>query len=305
MPPASSRIRIWLAIGLLAALLSTIPATAISDDASRSGEVVVSEDVRIHYVHQGRDHSAPALLLIPGWGMDASIWNRQIAEFAKTHPVVAIDPRSQGASSKTSDGNTPQARAGDLDAVMRKLSLDRVILVGWSQGVQDVAAYVDNFGTARIAGLVLVDSPVAAGAAGIVENPKAAQLTFERLSIYAAHPREYLQGMMRAIFIQPMPESEQQRRLHVALQMPVTTGIAMLTQDLYGVDLRPALRKFDRPTLVIASASSPELATQEGVAAQIPGATLVRIDDAGHGVFVDQPERFNDALREFLVRLEP
>ncbi|HJW46225.1 MAG TPA: alpha/beta hydrolase [Lysobacter sp.] len=299
MSPASSCI--WLAI----CLLTTIPVNAIADDASRSGEVVVSDDVRIHYVHQGRNDSAPALLLIPGWGMDASIWSRQIAEFAKTHRVVAIDPRSQGASSKTSDGNTPQTRAGDIDAVMRKLSLDRVVLVGWSQGVQDVAAYVDGFGTARIAGLVLVDSPVAAGAAGVAENPKAAQLTFERLSIYAAHPREYLQGMMQAIFIQPMPEAERQRRLQVALQMPVTTGIAMLTQDLYGADLRPALRKFDRPTLVIAAASSPELAAQEGLAAQIPGATLVRIDDAGHGVFVDQPGRFNDALRGFLARLEP
>jgi pimeloyl-ACP methyl ester carboxylesterase len=299
MSPASSCI--WLAI----CLLTAIPVNAIADDALRSGEVVVSEDVRIHYVHQGRDDGAPALLLIPGWGMDASIWNRQIAEFAKTHRVVAIDPRSQGASSKTSDGNTPQARAGDIDAVMRKLSLDHVVLVGWSQGVQDVAAYVDGFGTARIEGLVLVDSPIAAGAAGIAENPKAAQLTFERLSIYAAHPREYLQGMMQAIFVQPMPEAERQHRLQVALQMPVTTGIAMLTQDLYGADLRPALKKFDRPTLFIAAASSPELATQERLAAQVPGATLVRIEDAGHGVFVDQPERFNNALREFLARLEP
>jgi non-heme chloroperoxidase len=286
-------------------LLTTAFASAEALARDNAGEVPVRDDVHIHYVDRGDDHQAPALLLIPGWGMDASIWNRQIADFSRMHRVVAIDPRSQGASTKTSEGNTPQIRAGDIDAVVKDLSLDRVVLVGWSQGVQDVAAYVDRFGTGRIAGLVLVDSPVAAGAAGITENPEAARLTFGRLALYAAHPREYLQGMMQAIFLKPVSEAEQQHRLQVALQMPIATGIAMLTQDMYGADLRPALKKFDRPTLIIAAASSPDLAAQKAMAAQIADARLVSIDDAGHGVFVDQPERFNDALREFLAGLKP
>lgn len=295
-----SRAYPWI-IFCLAAFLAA-PAGSVTTPGA--GDVLVSEGVRIHYVEHG-DGNAPALLLVPGWGMDASIWDRQIAEFSRTHRVVAIDPRSQGASSKTSEGNTPQERAGDVDAVMRELSLDRVVLVGWSQGVQDVAAYVDRFGTGRLAGVVLVDSAVSAGATGITENPRAAQLTFERLSLYAAHPREYLQGMMQAIFVQPAPEAEQRHRLQVALQMPVSTGIAMLTQDLYGADLRPALKKFDRPTLIVAAASSPELATQKAMAAQIKDARFVSIAEAGHGVFVDQPERFNQALRDFLAGLEP
>jgi hypothetical protein len=123
--------------------------------------------------------------------------------------------------------------------------------------------------------VVLVDASVASGAAGIVENPEAAQATFARLSLYAAHPRGYLQGMMQAIFRRPVPQEDQQRRLRIALQMPVSTGIAMLTRDLYGADLRPALKKFDRPPLVIAAASSPELASQQAMAAQIetPGSS--------------------------------
>lgn len=295
-----SRAYPWIVFCLAAFLAG--PAGSVT--TAGAGDVRVAEGVRIHYVEHG-DGNAPALLLVPGWGTDASIWDHQIAEFSRTHRVVAIDPRSQGASTKTSEGNTPQVRAGDIEAVMRELSLDRVVLVGWSQGVQDVAAYVDRFGTGRLAGVVLVDSAVSAGATGITENPRAAQLTFERLSLYAAHPREYLQGMMQAIFVQPAPEAEQRHRLQVALQMPVSTGIAMLTQDLYGADLRPALKKFDRPTLVVAAASSPELATQKAMAAQIKDARFVGIAEAGHGVFVDQPERFNKALRNFLAGLEP
>lgn len=264
----------------------------------------VAGDIRIHYLDEGTSRDGIALMLIPGWSMDATIWAAQIAEFSRTHRVVAIDPRSQGQSSKPTQGNTPRARAGDIAAVMEHLSLDRVVLVGWSQGVQDVAAYVDRFGTSRIAGLVLVDSPVSSGAASVTENPQATRLTLERLSLYASHPREYLQGMLQAIFITPVPEAEQSRRLQIAMQMPVNSGIAMLTQDLYGEDLRPALRKFDRPTLVVAADGSPELDSQTAMAAGIEQATLVRIKDAGHGVFVDQPQRFNQALRMFLSGLE-
>lgn len=271
---------------------------------ARSGDVPVADDIRIHYLDAGTSRDGIALMLIPGWSMDATIWAAQIAEFSRTHRVVAIDPRSQGQSSKPTQGNTPRARAGDIAAVMEHLSLDRVVLVGWSQGVQDVAAYVDRFGTSRIAGLVLVDSPVSSGAASVTENPQATRLTLERLSLYASHPREYLQGMLQAIFITPVPEAEQSRRLQIAMQMPVNSGIAMLTQDLYGEDLRPALRKFDRPTLVVAADGSPELDSQTAMAAGIEQATLVRIKDAGHGVFVDQPQRFNQALRMFLSGLE-
>lgn len=293
-----SRICRWIILCLSAFL------AASASTATRAGVVLASPGVRIHYIERGAANG-PALLLVPGWGMDASIWSRQIVEFSRQHRVVAIDPRSQGASSKTAEGNSPRGRAGDIDAVMRDLSLERVVLVGWSQGVQDVAAYVDRFGTARLAGVVLVDSAVSAGAAGIEEHPAGARQTFERLALYEAHPREYLQGMMQAIFLHPTPPAEQQHRLQAALQMPVSTGIAMLTQDLYGADLRPALKKFDRPTLVIAAASSPEFAVQKAMAGQLAQGKFLSIGNAGHAVFVDQPERFNQALHEFLAGLEP
>jgi pimeloyl-ACP methyl ester carboxylesterase len=286
-----------IAAGLCLALTDATAAPA------RSGEAAGAGGVRIHYVDHG-EKRAPALLFVPGWGMDASIWDAQIAAFSKSHRVIAIDPRSQGASGKTSGANTPEARAGDIDAVMRELALTRVVLVGWSQGVQDLAAYVDRFGTQRIAGLVLVDSPVAAGAAGITENPETARQTFERLAIYAAYPRQYLEGMMKAIFVQPMPDKRLQHLVETALKTPVSIGVSTLALDLYGPDRRAALKKIDKPTLVVAAATSPDLAAQQTMAEQVQGAKLVAIENAGHGVFVDQPERFNTALRDFLAGMD-
>ena len=83
----------------------------------------------------------------------------------------------------------------------------------------------------------------------------------------------------------------------------MSTGVAMLVADMYGVDRSGALKKFDRPTLIVAASGSDELAAQKAAAAQVPGATLEVVTDAGHGVFVDQPEAFNAALRKFVEGL--
>src|SRR5436853_2125056 len=46
-----------------------------------------------------------------GWNAGAGIWRQQVNAFSKTHRVIAIDPRSQGESTKTTTGNTPKTRA--------------------------------------------------------------------------------------------------------------------------------------------------------------------------------------------------
>jgi pimeloyl-ACP methyl ester carboxylesterase len=286
---------------LLFVLLVALPVPVVrASDVMQAGVSISPDGTRIHYVDNRRAGDAPVLVFVPGWAMDSSVWKAQIAAFGSAHRVVSLDPRSQGASDKPTTGNTPEVRAGDLEALLAKLDLRNVVLVAWSQGVQDVAAYVDRFGTQRVAGLVLIDSPVAAGAAGLKSDPAAAQAFFDLLGIYAAHPREYLQGMMRAIFTRPLAPAELQHRVEVAMQTPTTSGIAMLVMDMQVVDRREALKKIDKPTLVVAAASSPDLAAQRAGAEQVRGATLEVIADAGHAVFADQPEAFNAALRKFL-----
>ena len=262
-----------------------------------------SDGTRIHYVDNQRVGDAPALVFVPGWGMDYTIWEAQLTAFADGHRVIAMDPRSQGASQLSGGGNTPEVRAGDIEALLAAQDLKGVVLIGWSQGVQDLAAYVDRYGTGRIAGLVLVDAVVSRGAAGAQSDPQAARRFLERMAVYAAHPREYLQGMMGAIFVKPLPAQQLEHRVATALRTPVSTGVAMLVADLYGVDRSAALKKFDRPTLMVAAAGSDELAAQKAAAAQVPGASLDVVAEAGHGVFVDQPEAFNAALRRFLETL--
>jgi len=272
--------------------------------APRDLFVNASPNVRIHIRIAGPQSAKHPLVLIPGWRLTASIWKEQLATFSKDRRVIVVDPRSQGDSSKTSEGDTPEQRARDLDAVLKQQKVGSIVLVGWSQGVQDVAAYVEQFGTQSLAGIVLVDSTVSHGADAISQSPRTAAQQLGLFALYADDPKSYTRGMMRAIIKRALPQQEFDSLVADALKTPTAIGEAMLVADLFGVDRSPALAKFDRPTLVIASGSSQELGAQKAMASILPQGRIEIMEDAAHAVFVDQPEHFDRLLAAFLAQIE-
>lgn len=282
---------------VMAAILGGGPAMARS-------AVEVAPGVMLNVVEAGDDTAEPPLVLVPGWSMASEVWRTQIDHFSRDRRVIAIDPRSQGDSTSTNYGNTPEVRARDLHALLEARGVRRPVLVGWSQGVQDIAAYVTLYGTDDLAGLVLVDSPLAGGARSMTpENAGANAVTFAMMAMYQKHQAEYVQGFLEAIITQPQPQERLDRLAADAMKTPPAIGVASLIAGLFGEDLRPAADLMRRPTLIIASDSSPELAEQRAMAERISGARFEIVRDAGHAVFVDQPERFNALLTEFLGSL--
>lgn len=108
---------------------------------------------------------------------------------------------------------------------------------------------------------------------------------------------------MRSLFLKPHPELDLQAVVTSALRTPTNTGIAMLVTDIFGVDRRPVLSTINKPTLVIASAASPLLGAQRDMASAVPGAKFIVVEGAGHAVFIDQPQQFDEALNAFLRAL--
>ena len=286
------------------ALAALSLSTALATTGTHDFYVKVPSDVRIHVQVSGPANSKHPLVLIPGWRLTASIWKEQVATFSRDRRTIVVDPRSQGESTKTAEGDTPEQRARDLDAVLRELNAESIVLVGWSQGVQDVAAYIQEFGTKSVAGIVLVDSTVSHGADAIAKSPGFAARQLGLFALYADDPTSYTRGMMRAIIQRNLPEHEIDALMADALKTPTAIGEAMLVADLFGIDRSPALAKFDRPTLVIASASSQELDAQHAMASALPRGRIEVMKDAGHAVFIDQPERFDRLLAAFLAQID-
>ncbi len=217
--------------------------------------------------------------------------------------MIAFDPRSQGQSTITTSDNTPEIRAQDLHNLLEQLDARRPVLIGWSQGVQDLAAYIERYGTHDLAGLVLVDAAVADGADGIIARTQESAGQLRMLALYQAHQPEYLRGMMDAIISKPQPDGTIDGLVDTGMKTPPSIGTGMLVADLFGVNRTAALKKIDCPTLIIASAKSDELLRQQAGAGQIPHARFEKIEDDAHAVFFDQPVRFAELLEKFVKDL--
>jgi pimeloyl-ACP methyl ester carboxylesterase len=265
--------------------------------------VEVGAGVSLRVIEAGKPGDGPALVFIPGWSTGADIWRHQIDMFAKTHRLIAFDPRSEGESTKTTSDNTPETRAQDLHTLLERLGVRRPVLIGWSQGVQDIAAYVERYGTKELAGIVLVDAAVSDGADGMAPRPEETASQFKMFAIYQAHQQEYLGGMMRAIISKPQSDGVIERLVSTGMKTPPDIGVGMLVADMFGVNRTSALKKIDCPTLIIASAKSDELGRQQAAANQIPHARFEKVDDTAHAVFIDQPDRFNELLKSFIAKL--
>lgn len=75
-----------------------------------------------------------ALIFIHGWSCDSRYWKDQIAYFNDGYQVVTIDLAGHGHSSAERDIYTMEAFANDVRAVVEKLELKKVILIGHSMG---------------------------------------------------------------------------------------------------------------------------------------------------------------------------
>ena len=292
------------------AVLCLIPVICLGAEHARtesntrsSRTVEVADGVSLRVIEAGKPGDRPVLVFIPGWSTGGDIWHHQIDTFAKNHRVIAFDPRSQGESTKTTSGNTPEIRAQDLHALLEGLGVRHPLLIGWSQGVQDIAAYVERYGTKDLAGIVLVDAAVSDGTDGMATRAQETAAQFKMFAVYQAHQKEYLDGMMRAIISKPPSDDAIEGLVSTGMRTPPDVGVAMLIADMFGVNRTPALKKIDCPTLIIASAKSGELARQQAAANQIPRARLEKVEDAAHAVFVDQPDRFDELLKNFVAGL--
>lgn len=281
----------------LACCLAVLSARAGIVESYVSG----ADQVRIHFLQAGPVDAPRSILFIPGHLISAVIWSQQLSYFgARGYHVIAIDSRSQGESS-LAQANAPQDRARDIRAVIANLKLKHLTLVGWSQGVQDVAAYVGQFGTGALEHIVLVDSSVSMGAKAVKLRPAFVQAELRGIAAYSRHPREYCGGLLHAIISAPISPKLFHRLDSECIKTPPDVSISMLIQDLFTTDLQPALKRFDKPILVVASAQSFELDAQKQMAARLPKGEFAIVQHAAHALFVDQPQEFDQLLQNFIA----
>jgi non-heme chloroperoxidase len=261
----------------------------------KSETFLTSDNVTLHYFDAGSDQS-PAIVLIPGWTMPAEIFEPQINDLSGHFRVIALDPRSQGDSQKTPEGNYPTRHARDIDELFQHLHLTSVVLLGWSNGVPDVLTYVDKAGTAKLRGVILVDGFLDFSA------PQMQKGLAGMLNAFQIDRPKFTDAFVRGMYATKQTDEYIQHVKEASLKTPTNTAAVEMFNVLSLGDVTPILAKLDKPVLYI---YEPQLESQAKlIQSKLPSARA-EVFKAGHAMFVDDPEHFNKVVAEFINSLPP
>jgi non-heme chloroperoxidase len=271
-------------------LLATSAAAAVR---AKSETFLTSDNVTLHYFDAGPAQSS-AIVLIPGWTMPADIFEPQINVLSAHFRVIALDPRSQGDSQKTPEGNYPVRHAHDIDELLQHLNVTSAVLLGWSNGVPDVLTFVDKVGTAKLRGVILVD--------GFLDfsSPQMQKGLAGMLNVFQTDRPKFTDAFVRGMYATKQSDEYIQHVKDASLKTPTNTAAVEMFNVLSLGDVTPILAKIDKPVLYI---YEPQLESQAKlIQSKLPSAR-VEVFKAGHAMFVDDPDHFNKVVADFINSL--
>jgi pimeloyl-ACP methyl ester carboxylesterase len=231
---------------------------------------------------------APTLLAHGGWVGNWELWQQPFEILARSWRCVAYDHRGAGESVVALDQITPEGLIDDVFGVMDAVGIERCILAGESLGaVVVLGAALRHPG--RFDGLVVVD-----GAPAVTEAAR--PLVDGAHTDYPATVQWFIDACV------PEPDSEHIRRWgrNILLRADAAAAARMLECYLERDDPPLALAEISVPTLVMHGSQDFIVPLDIGIstASQIPGATLVTLDGAGHVPTLTRPHDVARALME-------
>ncbi|WP_440006653.1 alpha/beta fold hydrolase [Halomicrococcus sp. SG-WS-1] len=261
--------------------------------------VVQCNGADLYYEDHGEGR--PIVFLHGAWA-GLRYFEPQVTGLSNEHRTIAVDFRGHGRSEKTEVGHTLPQHARDVQAVFDQLELDDVVLVGWSMGAIVSWEYVDQFGTDRISALVDVDmEPSPLQREGYDHGSYTVDDLTEALVGIQTEPLDRLERNIEQLLKAPPSRQLRTMMFDEGSRTPPPIQGAMLLELTR--DYRNVLPEIDVPTLVCAGTDEKwrSVAAVEYTADLVPDASFERFENSGHCLTVEEPERFNQVLSDFVA----
>jgi proline iminopeptidase len=243
--------------------------------------------------------------------------------------VYHYDQLGSGLSGRAADVReyTVARHVADLEAIRQQIGAEKIVLVGHSWGSALAAHYMVAH-PAHVARVVFVSpGPLALALYSDYADPEAMRRVppqkTKALNSFVSAPRFRLWQALAGINLQAarnvasdremdgvfqaMIQAQPSGRCDPALSDPVSgvgyyAFLATFADWQRVGDPRPALAANATPALILRGSCDyikPEIAA--GYKQTLPNATLVNINDAGHLLMLDQPDRYLSLIRAFLL----
>ncbi len=255
---------------------------------------VNNQSVRLFYDTWG---DGDAIIFAHGAGGNAASWWQQIPSFAATHRVLAFDHRGFARSPCPPEAFSRRYFVEDLVAIMDDAEIDRAILVcqsmgGWT-GLGMALTHPD-----RVTGLVMSHTP------GGISTPE-----MDEIRQNAADHRPKLTSPFAHWAVAPDFHEKQLELSHLYTQISAfntTLDLSLMGRELQTpVDL-DRFNGYEIPTLFLTGEQDvifpPEMIVL--AAAEVPGAEVRVLGDAGHSSYFESAALFNRTVSEFIDGLD-
>jgi pimeloyl-ACP methyl ester carboxylesterase len=253
--------------------------------------------IRVHYESYGTGRDA--LVFIHGWTCDLTFWRAQAPVYT-AHRSLLIDLPGHGQSDMPWVPYPVEYFAFSIEAVMRDAGVDRATLIGHSLGGPIAYTFVRLF-PAKAKSIVLVDATVTAPQSGAAVK-KAQQQTYARRvrSLSGPAGAKNFGTQIDAMFSDVTPPDLREQIRKKMFATPEHVRIAAVA-SASKLTPPPPGQTFQLPVLAIQAAQAGTDKRADAMRQIFPQLQVLKWEDHGHFLMMEDPERFNQELEEFLA----
>jgi pimeloyl-ACP methyl ester carboxylesterase len=274
------------------------PATVSTSafEGARFSVVSGSGGVPLNVVEVG-DPSLPPILLVHGFRQSYLSWTYQFGSDLKSRcHIVAFDLRGHGNSGSPWQSDAyDQAHpwADDLNAVIQATGLKKPLVVGWSYGGNVVMDFARYHPDVPVAGYILV-----ATSGGFIKIPAPPPNAPVRPTLSPNLEMNIAAVDASTNFLFASAIDAKLRDQFRAAAMRVSPFVDRAIARRTGYDNQDIVGSLQAPVTFVFGGKDPTVspAMTQTLTSLFPRAKVVVFPNAGHGLFIEDPERFNALL---------
>ncbi len=243
------------------------------------------------------------VVFIHAFPLNQTMWDEQITALRGRCRAITLDLRGFGHSDVPAGPYTMDQMAADVRGLMAALEIDRAVLVGLSMGGYVSLALFRNYPDVMQA-MVLADTRASADTHVARERRLGSAEKAERDGA-SAIADDMIGLLLGRTTLEKRPTVVERIRKMIEANSP--QGIAAAQRGMAERrDSTYILAGIDFPTLIVVGDEDTltPVAEAEALRAGIRGARLEIIDGAGHLSNLEQPEKFNSVLIDFINSLQ-
>ncbi len=285
-----------LVAGTLSAQTERVPASA-----GRAEYIEVEKNVNLHVTDLGEGQP---IILIHGWPLSDAMYEYQYQYLSRRgFRVIGITLRGFGKSDKPYGRYDFDVFSDDIKIVLEKLQIKNAVLGGFSMGGAVVIHYITKYNSAHVSKLALFGAAAPSwrkrdGAPYGISEVDANGLITQTITAR----QDLIAGFGSAFPAKEGNISKNVEKWLESINLEASPfAVTESMKALVNLDLRPELAKIKIPVAIFHGTQDKlcPFPLAEELNKGIKNSSIIRFENSGHALFVEEMEKFNTELEKF------